>query len=229
MDGFRKVLAQYHAVCVADYEGYIIFVDSDIRFTKAFDESFLDATTKKKAISYFKGTRLAAETGFVVINNNKPESKTFFDLYLKFFISGEFRKLERWDDGFVFDYLIPFNPPEWFHDFAEGNDPIEHVNSNGHEAGGQIMVTNGENTLNTIKAITGAEKFKEFKMKDERWNLFLKDMIISMWDGKNFIEYPLEESYCYKSLINKDRKVYDDYVNLLKKTSKYYSRPYLDF
>ena len=30
---------------------------------------------------------------------------------------------------------------EWYNDFAYGNNPIGHVNSNGHEAGEQIMVT----------------------------------------------------------------------------------------
>lgn len=51
-----------------------------------------------------------------------------------------------------------------------------------------------------------------------------------MWDGKKFIhQLPLKESYCYKSLVNKDRKVYDNYANLLKTTSEHHTCSYREF
>ena len=43
---FRKVVMNYHAVCVNNFDDeFLVFVDSDIRFTKSFDDEFLRKVT----------------------------------------------------------------------------------------------------------------------------------------------------------------------------------------
>ena len=55
------------------------------------------------------------------------------------FINGSFRKLERWDDGYVLTKLVEKCPNKWFCDFAEGVEEQKYKNSNGHETVKQVI------------------------------------------------------------------------------------------
>ena len=137
---FRKVLMGYHATCVNRFDDdYLMFVDSDIRFTKTFDDEFIKKVTNGKPISFFKGRRAAVETGLIVLDNRSPKSSKFYKWFMQMFIDGSFKKLERWDDSWTFTKMVERCPKKWFCDFAENQNPIKHKNSNGQETGGQII------------------------------------------------------------------------------------------
>ena len=142
---FHKVLACHHAVTQEDYDGWIVFADSDIRFRKGFDSSFLDRITEGKTIGFFKGHRKVAETGLICIDCRKDFSKLFYDFFMDIFISGDFRKLKRWDDSETFTATVNnmpdfTNPKENLCDMAEGvRPPNTWTNSNGHCTSGQVM------------------------------------------------------------------------------------------
>ena len=133
---FMKVLMAHDAICNKNLDGFVVFVDSDIRFMKNFNDDILARLTNKKPISFFKGTRAAIESGLVVVDANHEESVKFYERYMNFFLSGDFKKLDRWDDGYVMTQLIYFRdghkvqPEECFNDFAQGKNTTHHTNSN---------------------------------------------------------------------------------------------------
>tara|TARA_Y100000592_G_scaffold45392_1_gene72039 strand:+ start:4680 stop:5453 length:774 start_codon:yes stop_codon:yes gene_type:complete len=137
---FRKVVMNYHAVCVSNFDDeFLIFVDSDIRFTKSFDDEFLRRVTNGKPISFFRGNRPAIDSGLVVVNNKSKKPMKFYKWFMEMFTDGSFRKLNRWDDGYVLTKLVERCPEKWFCDFAKNQNPIKHKNSNGQETGGQVI------------------------------------------------------------------------------------------
>ena len=136
---FRKVLMNHHAICEVGYDDYVIFVDSDMRFVKTFDEQFIKTATQGKAVSYFRGKRAAIDSGFVVVNGRDPNAVKFYDKFMNTFLTKEFRKLKRWDDGYVLTKNVQNCPSEWTHDFAAGKHPIIHKNTTGYITGGQVM------------------------------------------------------------------------------------------
>ena len=107
---FMKVLMAHDAICNKNLDGFVVFVDSDIRFMKNFNDDILARLTNKKPISFFKGTRAAIESGLVVVDANHEESVKFYERYMNFFLSGDFKKLDRWDDGYVFRKIWEEHP-----------------------------------------------------------------------------------------------------------------------
>ena len=151
---FRKVVMNYHAICVDKYDGYTIFADSDTRFINSFNEEFLSRITKGRAVSFFRGDRPAIESGLVVVNGKLPEAEKFYRYFMGLFLNKEFKKLDRWDDGYVLTAAIKGCPPEWFCDFAEGQYGAIHTNSTGHTTGGQVIaVTEWNNYIEHDKGI----------------------------------------------------------------------------
>tara|TARA_B100000282_G_C31706189_1_gene478784 strand:- start:1002 stop:1391 length:390 start_codon:yes stop_codon:yes gene_type:complete len=55
-------------------------------------------------------------------------------------------------------------------------------------------------------------------MKDGEY--FLKDMHITKWIGDKFWGFPIQESPFYRTLVESDRTIYDDYRNLFFSTHK---------
>ena len=133
---FMKVLMAHDAICNKNLDGFVVFVDSDIRFMKNFNDNTLTRLTNKKPISFFKGTRAEIESGLVVVDANRKESAEFYDRFMNLFISGEFKKHNRWDDIWLMTQLIYFRdgkkvqPEECFNDFAQGKNTTHHTNSN---------------------------------------------------------------------------------------------------
>ena len=138
---FRKVVMNHHAICETGYDDYVIFADSDIRFIKPFDESFLKEVTQGKAVSYFKGSRPAIDSGFVVVNGKDPNSKLFYEKFMNMFLTKEYKKLQRWDDGYVMTKIVKKTPDEWTHDFAKGKQQLIYKNTTGYITGGQVIPT----------------------------------------------------------------------------------------
>ena len=137
---FRKVVMNYHAVCVSTFDDeFLVFVDSDIRFTKSFDDEFLRRVTNGKPISFFRGNRPAIDSGLVVVNNKSKKPMKFYKWFMEMFTNGSFRKLDRWDDGYVLTKLVEKCPQEWFCDFASGVKEQKYKNSNGHETVKQVI------------------------------------------------------------------------------------------
>ena len=136
---FRKVIMNYHAVCLQKYDGYLVFVDSDTRFINTFDDEFLASITKGKPISFFKGNRPAIEAGLVVVDCTDPRTQKFYDFFMEMYTSKEFRKLDRWDDGYVLTIAMKSFPEDWFCDFAQGKDGVTLTNSNGHKTCSQVI------------------------------------------------------------------------------------------
>ena len=103
---FRKIVMAHDVVCNKQHKGYLVFVDSDTRFTKSFDDEFLARVTKNKPISFFKGNRPAIDSGLVIVDNDSPKPIKFYKWFLNMFINRSFRDLDRWDDGYVLTKII---------------------------------------------------------------------------------------------------------------------------
>ena len=138
---FRKVAMAHHAICETPEKrtGRLIFVDSDIRFKKGFNDYHLTSIADGKPIAFLKGDRNEVESGFISIDGDSPKPQKFYSYFINLFLSGDFRKHPRWDDIWLMTHVIKHCPSEWFHDFAEGSSAGDYTNSNGHKTGGQIM------------------------------------------------------------------------------------------
>ena len=136
---FKKVAMGYHAVCVEEYKGYLLFIDSDIRFLKGFDEDFLNKTTNGKAVSYFRGDRPIAETSFIVANADLEITKEFYNYYMNLFLSKDFRSFPRWDDSYTFEQAMLGFDQKSFCDLAAGCANSKFTDTNGHTTGSEII------------------------------------------------------------------------------------------
>ena len=53
---------------------------------------------------------------------------------------------------------------------------------------------------------------------DERGTYSLKDVKVTVWNGRRFSEVPIQESIFYRSLLENDRNIYDEYRDLIHGT-----------
>tara|TARA_Y100001938_G_C8074420_1_gene425106 strand:- start:942 stop:1706 length:765 start_codon:yes stop_codon:yes gene_type:complete len=138
---FRKVVMNYDAVCNQNFDDdYLVFVDSDIRFMKGFDDDFLKVAMKGGAIGFFRGNRPAIDSGLVVVDNKNPDVKLFYKRFMEVFQTGEvFTNWKRWDDGFVLTKIFESWPEAIGTDFADGCQHGKYRNTNGHKTVKQII------------------------------------------------------------------------------------------
>jgi hypothetical protein len=136
---FKKIAMGYHATCVKQHKGYLLFVDSDIRFLSHFDERFIDRATLGKSISYFRGNRSVAETGFIIVKADDLIVQDFYKYYIELFLSKKFRDFPRWDDSYAFENSMHNFDQKHFCDLAAGHLSNKHTNSNGHTTNAQII------------------------------------------------------------------------------------------
>lgn len=134
---FRKIVAVYDALIRHPYPGISIFLDSDIRIIRTFDDPVVRRFLTNP-IGIFRGTREAVETGVVFYDETHPETKTFLRHYIGMFLSGDFRLFPRWDDGYIMSVMSD-RQPHLVCDFAAGMEPITHKNSNGHATSGHVI------------------------------------------------------------------------------------------
>lgn len=137
---FRKVVMQHDAICNLQYEGYTLFVDSDIMITKTFDDKFIESHLRK-SVGLFLGNRACVESSLIIVDGKrKEEAKQVYQYFLGLFTSGQFRKLKRWDDSYTITKV--FNKyPNLIHDFGQGKVAISYVSKSPHgrKASGQII------------------------------------------------------------------------------------------
>lgn len=114
---FRKIAALHYAHHqYGEQYQYIVWCDSDIYFKNTLPKNLIIQQFDKIGVWYHLGIRRRQknngfESGFIGFN------RLFggFDLLLKVFniySNGEFRKLQRWDDGWVFRYVILDHNPD---------------------------------------------------------------------------------------------------------------------
>lgn len=134
---FRKIVAEYDAMVRQPYAGITLFLDSDIRITRAFDDR-VARQWLTRPVGIFRGTREAVETGMIFYDGAHLETRNFVTNYMNLFLSGEFRKFPRWDDSYTMSVCAD-RYPHLVCDFAAGQEPVEHVNSNGHRTDGHVL------------------------------------------------------------------------------------------
>ena len=122
---FRKLAALEIAyIKYRDKYEYIIWIDSDCLFLKDFNYNDLIIPLNNKILGYYYGCKRlmknhGIETGLVFFQ------KTAYNILYDWFnlISNkEFRKVERWDDGYLLKYLLidkKYPNNDKFIDFAE--------------------------------------------------------------------------------------------------------------
>lgn len=107
---FRKVAALHYVYTNFKEYQYIIWIDNDCEIMKPFDKKFLNSLFNKTDMFYFLGSKrkimdTGVESGFIgwkKNNNNFPFLVKLFET----FKSGDFKKIKRWDDGYVIKYLL---------------------------------------------------------------------------------------------------------------------------
>jgi hypothetical protein len=101
---FRKVVAWRRAVRMPDVD-YVIWLDSDCLVKQAPSYDFLTNLLTDRALVYMRGKRGAVESGILGLNLNAGGDK-FIQEVCSWYTSGRFRKLPRWDDGYVVTHTI---------------------------------------------------------------------------------------------------------------------------
>jgi hypothetical protein len=134
---FRKIVSQYDAITRNAYDGYTVFLDTDVRVIAPFSDEDIRAQLPK-AVGVFMGLRDSIESGVIFYDGRAPLARPFVERFMDLFLSGQFRALPRWDDSFTMAHCMA-QMPEAVHDFAAGIAPVEHTNSNGHTTGGQVL------------------------------------------------------------------------------------------
>jgi hypothetical protein len=134
---FRKVIVQYDAIVRRPTPGYTIFLDSDVRMIRLPDEERI-ATEVPDAVGVLLGDRDSVESGVVIYRGMDPDGVEFVTSFLWLFLSGEFRSLPRWDDGYTMRICMERHP-DLVWDMASGMKAVKHRNRNGHETTGQLL------------------------------------------------------------------------------------------
>jgi len=109
---FRKI-ASINAALKCGYDR-IIFVDSDSVFKRQLTEEYVDQVFDGHAMFYHLGKMrierdMGIESGFIGwdLNNGGRE---YLQYVMDSFVSGDFRKYRRWDDGYVFRMIVDEHP-----------------------------------------------------------------------------------------------------------------------
>lgn len=134
---FRKILAEHDALTRNTYDGITILLDTDVRMVKPITDAWVEERLHRP-VGVFQGDRPAVEAGVVVYDGRQQLAVDYITHLMGLFTSGEFRKIDRWDDGYMMTQAIN-NMPESAIDFAEGLYQVEHTNSNGHMTGGHVI------------------------------------------------------------------------------------------
>ena len=120
---FRKVAALAYALSL-NYD-IIIFVDADIEWLKPIpDSKILEAFGDDYGVFYHLGdTRrerdLGIESGFIGFKKDTG-GFDFLRKVIATFDTGEFRKYERWDDGYIFKKIVEECPQYKTRDLVVG-------------------------------------------------------------------------------------------------------------
>ena len=122
---FRKIAAMNHALEMAtseDYENHpdeenpqrIVFIDSDVIFKNGISDDFLDKAFKNVGFFFHLGTHrkrigTGIESGFIGFSRDN-QGFDFLKIVIDSFTGGDYRKYDRWDDGYVFRKIWEEHP-----------------------------------------------------------------------------------------------------------------------
>lgn len=96
---FRKVAALVHVIDLPNRPNFVLWVDADSTFVKPVTGDLLRRQLGTAGVFYFKGHRPAVESGLLCFNINKMGALAI-DTIRRRYVSKEYRRDERWDDGF---------------------------------------------------------------------------------------------------------------------------------
>ena len=113
---FRKIAAMHRALDISREKGYerIVFIDSDVVFKKSISDEFLDKVFTNAGLFFHLGTHrkrigTGIESGFIGFSNEN-KGFDFLQIVIDSFTSGDYRKYDRWDDGYVFRKIWEEHP-----------------------------------------------------------------------------------------------------------------------
>lgn len=132
---FKKIAVQYDCIKRNPFLGYSLFCDADIRLIGDLNEEDIELS---RAVGVFQGDREVAETGLLILNEGDTLILEFYDQLMQYYISGEFREYDRWDDSFSITKIKDRNP-DIVEDLAENISASTFTNSNEHTTVNQII------------------------------------------------------------------------------------------
>jgi len=105
---FRKIAAMNHALKLSEEKGYskVVFIDSDVVFKNKITEEFMNKVFGNNGFFFHLGTHrkrigTGIESGFIGFSKDNRGFE-FLQIVIDSFTSGDYRKYDRWDDGYVF-------------------------------------------------------------------------------------------------------------------------------
>ena len=123
---FRKIVAINRALHYKDKYDAIIYIDSDVVFTKHLPAENIEKIFDNHSVFYHLGEyRRKSKTGIesgVIGFNLKKQGELFLNIVINKFRSGEFRDYLRWDDGYMFRMVVNENPSIPTIDIADCNE-----------------------------------------------------------------------------------------------------------
>lgn len=123
------VIADAFEDCRYTRHDRILWLDADCILLKQITTNFLDFVYRDSDIFFFKGDREVSECG-IVGYRICDETYSFIQRFVDMYINGEFLKLVRWDDSYVFDKIrsrFPFqnlNYLDWAGPTGEWGDVV---------------------------------------------------------------------------------------------------------
>ena len=113
---FRKIAAMNYALKLSEEKGYskIVFIDSDVVFKNKITEEFMNKVFANNGFFFHLGTHrkrigTGIESGFIGFSKENRGFE-FLQIVIDSFISGDYRKYDRWDDGYVFRKIWEEHP-----------------------------------------------------------------------------------------------------------------------
>jgi hypothetical protein len=111
---FRKVISLIMAMKVAhdpnDLFDYVVWLDADTYFKKALPHKYLAKKLKRAGLFYFRGHRPAIESGILGFSMANDGDEFVASLRTRY-LSGSFRRDERWDDGYQLTKVVESESP----------------------------------------------------------------------------------------------------------------------
>ena len=106
----------HRALDISKEKGYerIVFIDSDVVFKKSITDEFLDIIFSNAGFFFHLGKHrkrigTGIESGFIGFSNDNRGFE-FLQIVIDSFTSGDYRKYDRWDDGYVFRKIWEEHP-----------------------------------------------------------------------------------------------------------------------
>tara|TARA_A100001515_G_C4579298_1_gene212469 strand:+ start:960 stop:1796 length:837 start_codon:yes stop_codon:yes gene_type:complete len=128
---FRKIAAMKEAMRIANEDNQydrVVFIDSDVVFKTAITESYMDSIFKGAGFFFHLGPhrsriQTGIESGFIGFSRAN-KGFDFLQMVIDSFVTKDFRRFDRWDDGYVFRKVWEEHPEIPSKDVV-GNHPLK--------------------------------------------------------------------------------------------------------